>query len=89
MKRVKTVKDKEYSNFIQNLIAERQRLGLSQLEVASQIGMSQSEISKIENLERRLDILELKKLLQVYRITSNQKLANILFNFFEITNLNG
>nr|WP_151828380.1 helix-turn-helix transcriptional regulator [Acinetobacter oleivorans] len=63
---------------------ERKRLGISQKEVAFQLSISQTDISKIERLERRLDILELKNLLQIYRISSNPNLKKVILEFLEI-----
>jgi len=84
MNRTKTIHTKEYCLFIQSLYAERKRLGLSQLEVAEAMGMRQSEISKIESTERRIDILELKQLLKVYRVQDNGKLKQLVKLFFEM-----
>lgn len=84
MNRTKTIHTPEYCFFIQALCAERKRLGLSQLEVAEAIGMGQSEISKIESIERRIDILELKQLLKVYRVQNNEKLKRLIIMFFEM-----
>ncbi|EKF9197197.1 helix-turn-helix domain-containing protein [Vibrio cholerae] len=63
---------------------ERKRLGLSQLEVANQLGMTQSEISKIEAAERRVDIFELKEILKIYRVQHNERLKNIVIDFLEL-----
>lgn len=84
MNRAKTIYNKEYCDFIQSLCSERKRLGLSQLEVASQIGMTQSEISKIESCERRIDINEFRLLLTVYRVQHNEKLRHLVNNFLEL-----
>lgn len=84
MNRTKTIHTKGYCDFIQSLCSERKRLGLSQLEVAEQVGMTQSEISKIESSERRVDIYELKLLLKVYRVQHNEKLKHIVELFFEL-----
>jgi transcriptional regulator with XRE-family HTH domain len=84
MNRTKTIHSKEYCFFIQALCSERKRLGLSQLEVAGSVGMTQSEISKIESSERRIDIYELKLLLKVYRVQHNEKLKHLVELFFEL-----
>lgn len=84
MSRTKTIYNKEYCSFIQCLCDERKRLGLSQLEVANRLGMTHSEISKIEAAERRVDIFELKKILKVYRVQHNERLKNIIIDFLEL-----
>lgn len=81
--KVKTIYNSDYIELIQILSSERKRLGISQKEVATLLDISQTDISKIERLERRLDILELKSLLKIYRISSNQNLQNLVLNFFE------
>lgn len=80
----KTIHSDEYRQLIEKLLCERKRLGLSQLDVAEEVGMTQSELSKTENLERRLDALELKKLLIAYRIDSNRSLELFIVKFFSL-----
>ncbi len=84
MKRKKTIHSQQYSDLIEKLCQERMRLGLSQAEVASCLSMTQSDISKIETSERRLDILEFKVLLNTYRIKENKKLNKLIVEFFEL-----
>jgi transcriptional regulator with XRE-family HTH domain len=82
----KTIHNELYTNLIEKLCQERKRLGLSQTEVASFMNMTQSEISKIESNERRIDVLELKELLSIYRIDTNSKLKKIVIDFFDLEN---
>ena len=84
MKRNKTIHSEQYSNLIEKLSQERMRLGLSQAEVASCLNMTQSDISKIETGERRLDIMEFKVLLKTYRIGENKKLNKLVVEFLEL-----
>tara|TARA_Y100000052_G_C2905973_1_gene59595 strand:+ start:382 stop:528 length:147 start_codon:yes stop_codon:yes gene_type:complete len=46
--------------------------------------MTQSEVSKIETLERRIDVLEFKELLTVYRISENLKLKQLVIDFLDM-----
>lgn len=78
----KTIHSPIYSELIERLAEERKRLCLSQLEVANALNLTQADISKIEHKERRLDVLELKKILEVYRVSENKKLREIIVNFF-------
>ena len=82
--KVKTIYNSDYVSLIHILSNERKRLGISQKEVAYQLSISQADISKIERLERRFDILELKNLLKIYRITSNPNLKTVILEFLEI-----
>jgi transcriptional regulator with XRE-family HTH domain len=84
MKRKKTIFNHNYSDLIRKLCQERKRLGITQTEVASYLNMTQSEISKIETTERRLDILEFKELLSIYRVDENSKLKNYIIEFLEL-----
>ncbi|TCS61600.1 helix-turn-helix domain-containing protein [Varunaivibrio sulfuroxidans] len=82
MKRAKSIHIEQYAKFIEELCAERKRLGLSQDEVAQALGRTQSEVSKIETCEQRLDVWEFKQLLDFYRIRENAKLNQLVKEFF-------
>lgn len=84
MNKNKSIYSSEYSDLIELLTRERKRLGLSQAEVAEAIGMSQSDVSKIENQERRIDVYEFRKLLGVYRIQANPRLKTLVKDFFGV-----
>ena len=84
MKRNKTIHEEQYRLLIDCLYKERKRLGLSQKEVADALNMQQSDISKIETSERRIDVLEFKKLLLFYRLNDNLKLQEVVLTFLGI-----
>lgn len=50
--------DTDYVAFVEHLAAARRKAGLSQVELAERLGRPQSYVSKVERLERRLDIGE-------------------------------
>lgn len=50
--------DPRYAALRVLLTAERERLGLTQVEVAGRLGKPQSYVSKYERGERRLDVVE-------------------------------
>lgn len=50
--------DPAYRAIVDGLIAERKRQRLTQWDVARMMGVEQSQISKFERGERRLDILD-------------------------------
>ena len=62
--------DKKYQNekFLLFLKEARQKSGIRQVELAKQLGVPQSFISKYESGKRRLDILELRRICQVIGI---------------------
>ena len=81
MKKGKTIFDQHYQRFISELAKERIRLSISQDELAAQVGLNQSDISKIEKYEKRLDVLELSMLLKALRIEENTRLQKIIKEF--------
>lgn len=85
MEKVKTIYDPKYRALIGKLAAERIRLNISQGELAQQVGLNQSDISKIEKYERRLDVLEFSLILSSLRITENSQLQQIVNNFTGIS----
>jgi ribosome-binding protein aMBF1 (putative translation factor) len=48
----------DYAAFVEHLVAARRRLGVKQTELAERLARPQSYISKVERLERRMDIGE-------------------------------
>jgi transcriptional regulator with XRE-family HTH domain len=50
----------DYSKLVSLLRAVRKEAGLTQVELATRLGVEQSLISKIERRERRLDVAELR-----------------------------
>ena len=81
MKKSKTIFDQRYQRLVSELAKERIRLSISQEELAVQIGLNQSDISKIEKYEKRLDVLELSMLLKALRIEENVKLQKVVKEF--------
>lgn len=55
----KSIYSEKYKIAITLLREERKRAGISQVELAELLGESQSFVSKVERLDRRLDIIEL------------------------------
>jgi transcriptional regulator with XRE-family HTH domain len=57
--RTASLHDEAYALFVRALVERRIKSGKSQQQIADALGWQQSIISKIENVERRLDIIEL------------------------------
>lgn len=51
----------DYAYFLEELRAARERVDMSQIELAERIGEHQTFVSKCERGVRRLDIVELKR----------------------------
>lgn len=81
MKKAKTIFDQRYQRLISELAKERIRLSISQGDLATQVGLNQSDISKIEKFEKRLDVLELSMFLKALRIEENARLQKIVKEF--------
>lgn len=84
MNKNKTIHDKRYRLLITELAKERIRLSISQGELAIHIGLNQSDVSKIEKFEKRLDILEFSMILEALRIDENIRLQHIVKEFMGI-----
>lgn len=63
--RISSIHDVRYKNIIELLIKARKSKNISQLDVAKRLGFTQPDISKVERLERRLDIIEFLDFLEV------------------------
>ncbi|GAB2723218.1 helix-turn-helix domain-containing protein [Halomonas garicola] len=71
MPKPSTIHDQRYQKAIQTIINARKKAGLSQSDLAQLVGFTQPDISKIERLERRLDITECIDILNA--ISSGEK----------------
>ena len=54
----RTIYDERYRNLVSLLRGQRERLGLRQVDVARRMGWTLSTVSRTEQLQRRLDLLE-------------------------------
>lgn len=62
----RSVFSKDYQAFLGKLKKARLDAGLNQSQVAKKLKQPQSFVSKIESGERRLDVIELKRLAALY-----------------------
>ena len=62
----KTIHTEEYKKISAKLKKARIDVGLTQLDVSQKLNKPQSYISKAENGEQRIDILELKMFAKLY-----------------------
>lgn len=56
---MKTIHDDRYKSMIRQLVAEREARDITQTALSAALSRPQSYVAKVENLERRLDIVEL------------------------------
>ncbi len=86
MKKDKAIHDQRYRSVVEAIASERKRLAISQAELADKVGMNQSDISKIEQLERRLDVLEFILILESFRVSENKHLSEKIMTLLGIAN---
>lgn len=65
----------EYKTLLIRLKKARVSAGLSQAEVARRLKKHQSYMSKVESGERRLDVIEVKKIAAIYRIDISELIS--------------
>ncbi|MEJ2795299.1 helix-turn-helix transcriptional regulator [Iodobacter sp. LRB] len=71
----KTIYTTEYTTFLEALRRSREHAGLTQIEFAARLKVTQSFVSKCERGERRLDIVELRHWCKALGITLVQFLS--------------
>lgn len=67
-----------YASAVTAIVAVRKAQGLSQRDLADRMGKPRSFISKIENRERRLDVVEFIALARALQIEPGLLLSRIL-----------
>ena len=55
----KSIHQKRYHTMIALLRGKREAIGMTQIQLAEKLDVSQTVVSKIETCERRLDVIEL------------------------------
>jgi transcriptional regulator with XRE-family HTH domain len=65
-------------NLISALVIARKEAGVSQAEVAAELGLNQPDISKIESGERRLDVIEFLLFVELLERRTGNSLLNTL-----------
>jgi transcriptional regulator with XRE-family HTH domain len=63
----KAIYSREQDSLVERLKKARLEAGLDQADVARILGKSQSFISKIESGQRRIDVIQLKKIADIYK----------------------
>ena len=63
----KTIYSDDHQDLVVKLKKGRKAVKLTQIDVADALGVTQSLISKIENGQVRLDIIQIKKLAKLYQ----------------------
>lgn len=74
-----SIHDPRYRKFIKALIHTRELKNLTQVQLASSLKKPQSYVAKVENFERRIDVLELHDWLSVFDISTAKFLEENLY----------
>ncbi|NNP67935.1 helix-turn-helix transcriptional regulator [Acinetobacter sp. Ac_5812] len=72
-----SIHDPRYRKLIQKLIAIRESRKITQVELATSLEKNQSYIAKVENYDRRIDILELYDWLTALNVSIENFLEEI------------
>lgn len=62
-----TISSSEYKRIVNKIIEARHNAGITQIQLANRLKRHQSYVSRLESGEYRIDVLELKKLAQIYK----------------------
>lgn len=76
---MKTIHDDRYQALIRRLVAEREQRSITQAVLASALVRPQSYVAKVENLERRLDIVELADWLDALEVERQEFMSHFLW----------
>ncbi|WP_168409060.1 helix-turn-helix domain-containing protein [Acinetobacter indicus] len=71
-----SIHDQRYQRLIHSLITIRELKNITQVEVATSLKKPQSYVAKVENLDRRIDVIELIDWVQALDITLIEILEN-------------
>jgi len=74
---MKSIFSDEYQIFIDFIKLKRNQKGLTQLDLANKLGVTQSFISKCERGERRLDLIETRKIANAIGIQFSELILEI------------
>ncbi len=74
----KSIFTNNYQMLLKLLIAVRKKAGITQQELAKKLGKNQSYISKYENSERRLDMIEVIAIMKAMDSNPVELMDNIL-----------
>lgn len=71
----KTIHQQKYHRMIALLRQKRESCGVTQVQLAKELNISQAAVSKIESCERRIDIIELMDICRVINLPFEEFIA--------------
>ena len=63
-----TIRTKRHAELVEALVDARIRAGIRQAELARQLGKTQTFVARFESGQRRIDVIELLALCEIYGI---------------------
>jgi transcriptional regulator with XRE-family HTH domain len=66
---MRSLHSSEYKEFVKRLNIAREKAGLTQIEVAKKFDKPQSFVSKCEQGERTVDVMDLLKFSKIYNVS--------------------
>jgi transcriptional regulator with XRE-family HTH domain len=76
---MKTIHDPRYCEFIDLLTAARLGRQITQQELAASLGRQQSYVAKVENLDRRIDVVETRDWLVALGLEPSDFMTRVLW----------
>lgn len=76
-KKKKTIHTPEYQALLELLREQRVESGVTQVEVAAALGEAQSFVSKCERGERRIDLIDLLRILRAIGVSPDEFLTEL------------
>jgi len=74
---MKSIHDPRYRQLVERLIALREEVETTQTQLAEQLGKPQSYVAKVENVDRRLDVVEIADWLAALRTSPHLFMAEL------------
>ncbi|NHZ81961.1 XRE family transcriptional regulator [Massilia sp. CCM 8695] len=74
---MKSIHDPRYCEFIAYLIAARLSQKITQMQLADLLGRPQSYVAKVENLDRRIDVVETRDWLVAMNLAPSDFMAQV------------
>lgn len=81
MKKKKTIHTPEYRALLELLRERRAQSGVTQVEIAAALGEAQSFVSKCERGERRIDLIDLLRILRAIGVAPDDFLIELEARF--------
>ncbi len=76
---MKSIHNPRYRQLIEQLVLLREQLGITQTHLAKLLDKPQSYVAKVENLDRRLDVVELADWLHALGMSPQKFMTHLVW----------